>query len=125
MKFVVKCPSCHSCGEVPDQFMGLRIRCLSCQNRFVVSMSEMVMTPLKPENVILEYDSIELFACPRCSSLGVLINRHASRFYRCPDCKALFSMEGGPGPARKQAALPRYDTGKGGTAPVAPSRPAV
>jgi hypothetical protein len=98
MKLVVKCPSCDSCGEVPDQFIGLRIRCLTCETRFVLGFHELVMTPIKSDmNTVLEYDSIELVACSKCPSLGVLINHHASRFFRCPDCKTLCSVDGGPG----------------------------
>jgi hypothetical protein len=96
MKLVVKCPSCNSCGEVPDKFIGLRIRCLTCATRFVLSFQELVMTPIQNDaRTILEYDSIELVACSKCPSLGVLINHHASRFFRCPDCKALCSVDGG------------------------------
>ena len=73
------------------------------------------MTPIKCDaNVILEYDSIELFACAKCPSLGVLVNHHASRFYRCPDCKTLCSVESGygararrgPGPIRARESRP-------------------
>ena len=61
--------------------------------QIVLGAQEMVMTPIKCDaNDILEYDSIELVACAKCSSLGVLVNHHASRFYRCPDCKALCSV---------------------------------
>jgi hypothetical protein len=96
MKLVVKCPSCDACGEVPDQFIGLRIRCMTCATRFVLGSRELVMTPIKSDrNTVLEYDSIELVACAKCPSLGVLINHHASRFYRCPDCKALCTVDGG------------------------------
>jgi hypothetical protein len=102
MKLVVKCPTCDACGEVPDQFIGMRIRCLTCDRRFVLGFRELVMTPIKSEmNTVLEYDSIELVACSKCPSLGVLINHHASRFFRCPDCKTLCSVDGGP------AILPR------------------
>ena len=98
MKLVVKCPSCDACGEVPDQFIGLRIRCLTCATRFVLGFRELVMTPIKSDmNTVLEYDSIELVACSKCPSLGVLINHHASRFFRCPDCKTLCSVDGGLG----------------------------
>ena len=98
MKLIVKCPSCDRCGEVPDQFIGLRIRCLTCETRFVLGFHELVMTPIKSDmNTVLEYDSIELVACSKCPSLGVLINHHASRFFRCPDCKTLCSVDGGPG----------------------------
>jgi hypothetical protein len=107
MKLVVKCPACHACGEVPDQYIGLRIRCLSCETRFVLGFHELVMTPINGDaNAILEYDSIELVACSKCPSLGILINHHASRFFRCPDCKTLCSIGG-------EAAMPR------GTAPAA------
>jgi hypothetical protein len=94
MKYAVRCPSCNACGEVPVQFFGLRIKCLTCQGKFVLGVQEMVMTPIKHDaNVILEYDSIELFACAKCPSLGVLVKHHGSRFYRCPDCKTLCSVE--------------------------------
>ncbi len=69
------------------------------------------MTPVKYDaNVVLEYDSIELFACTKCPSLGVLVNHHASRFYRCPDCKTLCSIETGAG-ALRVAGLGRHDLG--------------
>jgi hypothetical protein len=98
MKLVVKCPSCDVCGEVPDQFIGLRIRCLTCDTRFVLGFQELVMTPIQNDaSTVLEYDSIELVACSKCPSLGVLINHHASRFFRCPDCKTLCSVDGGLG----------------------------
>ena len=101
MKYAVRCPSCSACGDVPDQFFGLRIRCLTCKSRFVLGVQEMVMTPIKCDaNVVLEYDSIELVACSKCPSLGVLVNHHASRFYRCPDCKTLCSVENGAGALR-------------------------
>jgi len=97
MKLAVRCPSCSACGEVPDQFLGLRIRCLTCKSKFVLGVQEMVMTPIKGDaNVILEYDSIELFACSKCPTLGILVNNHASRYYRCPDCKTLCSVESTP-----------------------------
>jgi hypothetical protein len=101
MNLVVRCPSCNACGEVPDQFFGLRIRCLSCQVKFVLGLHEMVMTPIKCEaNTILDYDSIELIACAKCSSLGAFVNHHTSRFYRCPECKTLYSIDSGPGSPR-------------------------
>ena len=69
------------------------------------------MTLMKCDpNVILEYDSIELFACTKCPSLGVLVNHHASRFYRCPDCKTLCSFETGAGVLRG-AGAGRYELG--------------
>jgi hypothetical protein len=105
MKLVVKCPSCNVCGEVPDQYIGLRIRCLTCETRFVLGFHELVMTPINGDvNAILEYDSIELVACSKCPSLGILINHHASRFFRCPDCKALCSVDGNAGMPRATAA---------------------
>jgi hypothetical protein len=69
------------------------------------------MTPIKYDiTVILEYDSIGLFACSKCPSLGVLVNHHAGRFYRCPDCNTLCSVESGAGSLRA-ASSPRYDHG--------------
>jgi hypothetical protein len=97
MKLIARCPSCNTCGEVPDRFFGARIRCLACQSRFVLGSQAVVMNLLKCEdNMIIEGDSIELFACPRCSTLGFLKNNHTNRFFRCPDCKALCSLDDEP-----------------------------
>jgi len=83
------------------------------------------MTPIKYDaNVILEYDSIELFACSKCPSLGVLVNHHASRFYRCPDCKTLCSVEDGAG-ASRGAGSGRYELGSPAPPAASLTRPVV
>jgi hypothetical protein len=65
-----------------------------------------------------------LFACSKCPSLGVLVNHHASRFYRCPDCKTLCSVEGGAG-ALRGTGSGRYELGSPASSAAALPRPAV
>jgi hypothetical protein len=100
MKLRVKCPSCRRSGVVPHRFAGVRIRCLSCRNPFVLSFEHIVGVQFSygPQD-IPDNDSIELHACPKCSGLGFRSNHPTGQYFRCPDCDALSPVEATAGRA--------------------------
>src|SRR4051794_8508044 len=94
MRLLAKCPGCDVCGEAPEHFFGSRVRCVKCRCRFLLGPRELVMTLMKCEgDAVLDFDSIEVFACPRCSVLGYLINHRKHAYFRCPDCQCLCSLD--------------------------------
>src|SRR5690242_8586434 len=89
---IAKCASCDAAGRVPDHPLGPEIACGHCKNTLRLTTGVTIMELIKhTKEVVLDGDSIEIFACPRCPVLGVRAGNHASRFFRCPDCKALCS----------------------------------